>query len=152
MVCVTRSAALALVIVAAALAAGCGDAGQGDTQRQVGPDVTVFVGSTLDDVPVPPRAEPLGPVHEERDGIRVRSWEVRNSTVADVMEFYRELLRDRPVISPVEDAPGAAEVLRGEWLLEDGILRVTTQAAPTLDDADNANPPSVQLSLQLTPR
>lgn len=150
MVGVTHSAALAFVIVAAVGAAGCGDDERADTQSQVGPDVTAFVGATLDDIPVPPRAEPLGPAQEARDGIRVRSWKVRDSTVADVMEFYRDVLSSRRVVMPVEDAPGAAEVLRGEWLLEDGILRVTAQAAPTVDEADGS--PFVQLSLQLTPQ
>lgn len=139
-----RWAALVLTLAALVLA-GCGDGD--DTDAQVGPGVTGFVGATLDDVPVPPLAEPLGPVRETDDGIRVRSWSVRDRSVEEVMAFYQELFEDRPVVDDVSDAPGAGTVLRGEWRLEDGIMRVTVQEAPTVGDEG----PTVQLSLQLTP-
>ena len=138
--------AAVLIALAALVLAGCGDDDDG-TDAQVGPDVTAFVGATLDDVPVPPLAEPLGPARETDEGVRVRSWSVRDRAVEEVMAFYQDLLADRPVVEDVSDAPGAGTVLRGEWELEDGVLRVTVQEAPTVGDEG----PTVQLSLQLTP-
>lgn len=143
-----------LGVLLATAGVACGDDGGGggdDTQAQVAPDVTTFVGGSLDDLPVPPRAEPLGPLRESDDGILVRSYEVRDTTGRQVMDFYEELLADRPVVSPVENAPGSGDVLRGEWRLEDGVLRITTQAAPTVDEQDGDDDVTTQLSLQLTP-
>lgn len=140
-----RWAALFLALAALVLA-GCGE-GDDDTSAQVGPGATSFVGATLDDVPVPPLAEPLGPARETDDGTRVRSWSVRDRSIEEVMAFYQDLLQDRPVVDDVSDAPGAGTVLRGDWQLEDGVLRVTVQEAPTVGDEE----PTVQLSLQLTP-
>lgn len=124
-----------------------------DTKRdaQVTPGGATFVGADLDDVPVPPLAEPLSPVQEVEDGVLVRSYAVRDSRVQDVMAFYEDLFADRPVVEPVEDVDGSSVVLRGVWQLPDGVLRVTVQGAPTVAEEDASEGTAVQLSLQLDP-
>lgn len=145
---------VSLVAVLLLALAGCGD---GDGEREAGTDAQVtpgssnFVGADLDDVPVPPLAEPLGPVQEEDGGLLVRSYAVRDSRVQDVMAFYEDLFADRPVVQPVEDAPGSSTVLGAAWQLRDGILKVTAQQAPTIDDPGSSEGNSVQLSLELDP-
>ncbi|MGE3835542.1 MAG: hypothetical protein AB7H43_12235 [Acidimicrobiia bacterium] len=138
-------AALALVLL------GCGDDDVGGPQ--VTPGVTGFVGADLDDVPVPPLATPLGPASEVDEGVVVRSYAVRDRTVGEVMAFYADALADRPVASPVRQLPGSADARQGTWIFDDGVLTVTAQRAPTVDEGDGPSGGGLttQLSLQLEP-
>lgn len=143
-----RSAAAVILLLVAST--GCGDGGESDSDDVVAPDVTTFVGGDLDDVPVPPLAEPVGPLRELDGELLVRSYEVRNRTPREVMTFYQAAFADRPVLTPVRDVPGRATVLRGEWRLEDGVIRITTQRAPTLEEK-GSDSLVTQLSLQFSP-
>lgn len=141
---------VAMLLVVLSACGGEEDEAAG-TDGQVTSGGSVFVGGDLDDVPVPPLAEPLAPVQEAEGGVLVRSYGVRDSRVQDVMAFYEDLFSERPVVEPVHDVEGSSVVLQGEWRLRDGVLRVTVQQAPTLEDGEAAEGSSVQLSLQLDP-
>lgn len=144
------TAAVAALVVLSA----CGNgAGGTEPSAQVAPQTKASVAADLGNVPIPPLARPIGPLYKAADGTATRNYAVRNMTVEAVMTFYRKQLADRPVVKAVADALGSWKVLRGEWRLDAGVIRVTVTPAPALGGqvADSGHD-EVQLSLQLLPR
>ena len=144
-----RLAVTALALLIAATIAACGDEG-GAPEAQPSPGGTGFVDGEFDELPVPPLAVPLGP-RREKEGVLSRSWSVRNTTAAEVLDFYERTLGDRWQVSTPPRPLGDA--YRGEWRAGDDELRVSAVPAPAADVDARPQPAGalVQLSLQLLP-
>lgn len=144
-----RRAAASAVAMALALAA-CG-ADDGSSEEQTGsrpeaqpaPGVTSFTEGGFDELPIPPQADPVGP-RSEKDGVVARSFDVRNTEVDEVVQFYEGQLSGWDQLG-VEDVGSA---VRADFERGGRGLRMTAQPAPTLSGDD----PRLQLTLQLGPR
>lgn len=140
-----RAATSALVAVL--LVAACG--GDDGPEAQPDPSGTGFVEQSFDELPLPPRARPLGPVQQEDEGLS-RTWGVRNTTAEEVLDFYDRNLDERwEQRWPVRQV---GDGYRGEWRDGGTRLRVSSVRAPTASGEPAApDAPVVQLSLQLLP-
>lgn len=136
---------LVLIAVGIALSlAACGEDGE-RPETQPAPDVSSFATGAFDDLPMPPRSEPAGD-RTEQDGVVSRSFFVRDTTPAQVLEFYRETLANDDVQVVSAAAPIGPDAWRGVWTIDDRELLVSATAGPTTDDDL-----TTQFSLRLYP-
>lgn len=146
-----RTADVLVALVVVFVLGACGDA-DSEPEAQPAEEGVTFVRGDFGDIPVPPLAEEVGP-RSEKDDVVAQSYRVRNSSRAELFDFYGERLGGWQV----EEAPrplGDAEEAswRGQWVRDDRRLVVTVSEAPTLEPADAADDdPVVQLSLSLEP-
>lgn len=138
---------LLFLALAVGLLVACGGS-QDEPEAQPSPGGTGFVEGRFDELPVPPRAEALGP-RRETDGVLARSWSVRDTTPDEVLQFYETGLPDWTVTSAPRSIGDGAQ---GLWRRGGEQLRVTATPAPTADQDEGAgtDPAEVQLSLQLS--
>ena len=102
-----------------------------------------FTEGRHDDIPLMPLSDAVSEL-EEKDDVTVQSFEVRNRTPAQVMEFYEESLDDWLMTrTPEQLGPGT---FRGTWRDEGYQLTVSSSAAPTLSEDSEM---SCQYSLSL---
>lgn len=132
--------------VAGVVLAGCGGADDGEALPA--PGDTTFGDSPLDDLPLPPEAEPVGPLSEQ-EGTTTRSYAVPDLAPTDVMEFYERALADDGWT--VEDSAEFPTGLRADWTRADERLRVSVNEATGLDEQGD-EPDLTQISLVLSPR
>jgi hypothetical protein len=123
--------ALALTIVF--LAAACGDDDVRDTQPS--PDSTGFTDGAFDELPRHPRSDEVGS-RSEKDGVVAQSFEVRNATPQQILEWYTERLEGWSMIGTV-DAVGE-QAVRGRRARGDEELTISATSAPTLAEGDEA--------------
>lgn len=151
-----RRSATAAALALALVAAGCGDDddGQADAQQeaqpeaQPAPDVTTFEEGDFDDLPLPPRYTEISERVEE-DGVVSQSFEVRNMTPQELIDWYAEALDEFEVLEAPEEI--GVETYRGQWDLDGRELTVAAQGAETLEDNPSAPEVVTQLSLSLAP-
>jgi len=147
----TRSRSMVIgLVVASAVLVGCGSSEDGDDGGEAlpAPGATTFGGSPLDEIPLPPEAEPVGPLSEQ-EGIAARSYAVPDLAPTDAIEFYeRALADDGWTAQGIEELP---QGFRGDWTDADQTLRVSVNQAPGLDQAGD-EPQQTQISLVLSPR
>jgi hypothetical protein len=141
-----RAAVLAVVTAAVLALGACGD--QDQPEAQPTPGGVGFEEGDFDELPVPPRADPLGPRQEE-EGVLARSWSVRNTTAAEVLEFYEQNLMDGwQQTTPTRQL---GDAYRGIWRSGDEELRVSATPAPAADQEERPEDQRlVQVSLQLS--
>jgi hypothetical protein len=140
-----RARAAAVAVAALGLLAACGDDTSGGDdlpEAQPAPDVSTFTEGGFDDLPIPPRGDPIGE-RSEKDDVVAQSFGVRDLPPVAVLEFYDEVLTDWEKLD-VEDVGTAG---RADYRRDGRALRVTAQPAPAVGDGD----PITQLSLQLGP-
>ena len=146
-----RTADVLVALVVVLVLGACGDSGSGP-EAQPAEEGATFVRGDFGSVPVPPLAEEVGP-RSEKDDVVAQSYRVRNSSRAQLFDFYGERLDGWQVEQApqaVGDAEGAS--WRGQWVRDDRRLVVTVSEAPALEPADAADDdPVVQLSLSLEP-
>ncbi len=107
--------------------ASCGPSDEG---TQPAPAVTTFEQGHFDDLPLPPRSEPVGERSEE-DGVVSRSYAVRDTSPERVLAFYSEQLAGSAVVEPPHDI--GVGTLRGRWLLDGRELTVSATREDTLE-------------------
>jgi hypothetical protein len=153
-------------LIAAVLVLGlgaCGDDDTTETQRgpergigaQRAPSTSAFEQALFDELPHPPRSEPLGRRSEKDDTVS-QSFQVRDSLPVEVLAFYEQRLTGE--WTTVEDPHqiGAGPTWRGVWTHEAWELTVSATEAPTLKQT--ADPEAAvgnvfsQFSLSLRPR
>ena len=132
------------------LVTGCG--ADGDKGAQPRPDVTTFEAGSFDDIPLVAESDPVTPPNE-KDGVDSRSYVVRNTTPAEVLEFYEQQLAESTLVSGPEEIGN--DTYRGRWQLEGGrVLTVSATPGDTLqqsDDSAYAGELLTQYSLSLAP-
>lgn len=137
---------LALGLVAGA----CGDDEPGDAVPS--PEATTFTEGEFEDIPLPPRADPIADVTESDDGVLTGSWEVRGSTPEQVLGFYEtELQANGWTVNsgPLEQAQG---VWRGDWTREGQLVEVVADRVTGLnEDPEDGSEQPTQLNLLLHP-
>ena len=129
--------------------AGCGSR-DADPAAQPAPGVTTFEQGRFDNLPQYPRSEPFGP-RSEKDGVVARSFKVKGATPDQIMNFYRDSLKDRwTMVTGVEKL--GVGTLRADWRDGEFRLRVSATRESELDDRDDAGTSAVaQYSLTLNP-
>jgi hypothetical protein len=130
-----------------AVAVGCGG---GSDDAQPRPDVTTFEDGQFDDVPLVPESDPVTPANQEAE-VDARSYEVRNRTPAEVLQFYEQQL-GLPMVGEIENIGN--DTFRGRWEFPDGrTLTVSATPGETLEGGDNsaASQFFTQYSLVLAP-
>ena len=134
------------------LVAGCGaDGGQGGEGAQPRPDVTTFEDGSFDDIPLVAESDPVTPPNE-KDGVDSRSYVVRNTTPAEVLEFYEQQLAESTLVSAPEEIGN--DTYRGRWQLDGGrVLTVSATPGESLQTGDSpyAGELLTQYSLSLAP-
>lgn len=141
---------VALVMAATlVLLAGCGaDSDEGTQPR---PDVTTFEEGTFDGLPLVPESDTLTPPNQE-DGVQTRSYVVRNTAPAEVLEFYEQQLAELIVVNAPEKI--GDDTYRGRWRLDGGeVLTVSATPGESLQNGDSAYARELltQYSLSLAP-
>ena len=136
---------IALVILLA-VPAGCG--GDEPDRTQPAPNATTFELGRFDDLPHPPRSDPLGP-RADAGGAVTRSYRVVGTAPERVIEFYVEALPARgwAATGPVERL--GTGTYRGVWNADGQELTVSSSVAPTLGAGDAAVEVESQYSLSL---
>lgn len=151
-----RTRVAAAAFAALGLLAACGDSESGTgggsisdggsdgvlPEAQPAPDVSVFTEGTFDELPIPPRADPVGERSEIEDVV-ARSYLVRDLPADAVIAFYDEVLTEWEKVD-LDDVGTAG---RADYVRNGRGLRVTAQPAPAAGDGE----PVVQLSLQMGP-
>lgn len=144
-----RRVAPLLMAAISVLVTACGaDSNEGTQPR---PDVTTFEEGTFDDLPLVPESDPVTPPNQE-DGVDTRSYVVRNTTPAEVLEFYEQQLAEFTVVSAPEEI--GEDTYRGRWQLDGGrVLTVSATPGETLQSGDSAYAGEflAQYSLTLAP-
>ncbi|MBW3548434.1 MAG: hypothetical protein KY452_09915 [Actinobacteria bacterium] len=134
------------------MVAGCGaDSSDSDEATQPRPDVTTFEEGTFADLPLVPESDPVSAPNQE-DGVQTRSYVVRNTKPAEVLEFYEQQLADLTVVSAPEQI--GDDTYRGRWRLDGGeVLTVSATPAASLRNGDSAYAGEflTQYSLSLAP-
>lgn len=125
-------------------------AGDSDPEAQPAPGVTTFQEGRFGDIPQFPRSAPLGPRHEE-DGVVARSYKAPGASPDQVLDFYRNALKERwKMVTTVEKL--GEGTLRADWVDDDSLLRVSATRESLLDSGDDASKTAVaQYSLTLHP-
>ena len=138
-----RIVASALLFVA--VIAGCTSDEPG---TQPTPPVSTFEAGQFDDLPLPPKSDPLGPRAEAQKTV-TRSYRVPGMSPAGVLDFYTEELGKRgwTAAEPVEQ-PGSV-TYRRTWTSAAFRLIVSSSPAPTLGTDDAAAQVETQFSLSL---
>ena len=138
-----------LMAASSVIVAACGaDSDEGTQPR---PDVTTFEEGTFDDLPLVPESDPVTPPSQE-DEVDTRSYVVRNTTPAEVLEFYEQQLAELTVVSPPEEI--GDDTYRGRWQLDGGrVLTVSATPGESLQSGDSAYAGELlaQYSLSLAP-
>jgi hypothetical protein len=101
-----------------------------DEGTQPAPAVTTFEQGYFDDLPLPPRSEPVGERSEE-NGVVSRSYAVRDTSPERVLAFYSEQLAKSAVVEPPHDI--GVGTLRGRWLLDGRELTVSATREDNLE-------------------
>ncbi len=101
-----------------------------DEGTQPAPAVTTFGQGDFENLPLPPRSEPLGERSEE-DGVVARSYAVRDTSPERVLAFYSQQLPAPAVVEPPHDI--GAGTFRGRWLLDGRELTVSATVDDTLE-------------------
>ena len=129
--------------------ASCG-AGTTDPAAQPAPGVTTFEEGRFDDIAQFPRSEPLGPRHE-KDGVVGRSYKAPGASPDQVLDFYRDALKERwSMVTAVEKL--GVGTLRADWVDDEHLLRVSATRESLLDSEEDASETVVtQYSLTLHP-
>ena len=132
----------ALLLSAGLLLGACGD---DDVQPEAQPTPVVggFSEAAFDALPRPATSEPRGNAVEMADTIS-RSYEVRNTTPEQVLDFYRSQLRDWRAVQGVEKL--GVNTYRGIWTKDGAELTVSATSGPTLSQPDEVR---AQYSLSL---
>lgn len=142
---------VALAVFAAGAACGGGTDDARGSGAQPAPDVTTFEQGVFDEIPRYPRSEPLGP-RSEKDGVVAQSFEARDASPAQVLDFFQQRLESWDLIS--QPAPIGEGTYRGQWARAKWILTISSTPAPTLEpDSEPAQGTLLsQYSLSLSPR
>lgn len=154
-----------MVAVAVLGMGGCGDDDTTESQQgaergigaQPAPGTDTFEQGLFDEIPHPPRSEPLGTRSEKQDVVS-QSFKVRDSLPDEVMAFYTQRLAGEWTTVTEAQQIGAGSTWRGVWARDNWELTVTATEAPTVDDT--ADPEAAlgnvfsqySLSLSLSPR
>lgn len=144
-----RGVVIAGVAAMSVVFASCSPSDEG---TQPAPAVTTFEQGDFDDLPLPPRSEPVGERSEE-DGVVSRSYAVRDTSPERVLAFYSEQLPAAAVVETPQ-AIGAG-TSRGRWLVDGRELTVSATVGNTLDAIERFGDDAgvvTQLSLSLAPR
>lgn len=142
---------------------GCGDDDTAETQQgaergvgaQPAPRTDTFEQGLFDELPHPPRSEPLGTRSEKRDVVS-QSFRVRDSLPDEVLAFYEQRLAGEWAELEDPQQIGAGPTWRGVWERDNWELTVSATEAPTLNET--ADPEAAlgnvfsQYSLSLSPR
>lgn len=136
-----RRTVRALALTLAFLAAACGDDDVRDTQPST--DDPAFTDGAFDELPRHPRSDEVGS-RTEKDGVVAQSFEARNATPQQILEWYTERLEGWSMIGTVEAV--GEQAVRGRWTRGDDELTISATSAPTL--AENGEAVS-QYSLSL---
>ena len=150
-------------VIGAVLALGLGACGddRGDTRTERGigaqpaPATDTFEQGLFDELPHPPRSDPLGPLMEKAD-IVSQSFQVRDSLPVEVLAFYEQRLTGEWSTRQEPRQIGAGPTWQGVWVRDTWELTVSATEAPTLDQT--ADPEAAlnnvfsQYSLSLSPR
>ncbi|HEV2766420.1 MAG TPA: hypothetical protein VGV63_01780 [Acidimicrobiales bacterium] len=138
-----------LVIGVSLLVAGCGT--DSDKGAQPRPDVTTFEEGSFDNIPLVAESDPVTPPNE-KSGVDSRSYVVRNTTPAEVLEFYEQQLAESTLVSGPEEVGN--DTYRGRWELEGGrVLTVSATPGGTFEQGESAQAGELltQYSLSLAP-
>ena len=142
-------ALVAAAVLMSLVLAGCG-ARDPDPVAQPAPGVTTFEEGRFDDLPQYPRSEPLGP-RQEKDDVVARSFKVKGASPDQILNFYRDALKDRWRMETGVEKLGVG-TLRADWVNDEYRLRVSATRESELDDRDNAATSAVaQYSITLNP-
>lgn len=115
---------------------------------QPAPNVTTFEVGRFDDLPLPPRSDPLG-ARTDAGGVVARSYRVTGTSPQLVLDFYVSELRDRGWVpgQPVEMI--GSGTFRGTWTKDGNELTVSSTNAPTIGQDDGSAQVDSQYSLSL---
>ena len=141
----------ALVAGAAAMSVVFSSCSPSDEGTQPAPAVTTFEQGDFEDLPLPPRSEPVGERSEEA-GVVSRSYAVRDTSPERVLAFYSEQLPAPAVLEPPHDI--GAGTFRGRWLLDGRELTVSATVEDTLEAVERFGEDVgviTQFSLSLAP-
>lgn len=138
-----------LAVLLSLVVAGCGSRDP-DPVAQPAPGVTTFEEGRFDNLPQYPRSEPLGPRHE-KDGVVARSFKVQGASPDQILNFYRDALKERwRMVTGVEKL--GVGTLRADWTNDEYRLRVSATRESELDEPDDAATSVVaQYSFTLNP-
>lgn len=138
---------MAGVVVVGAVLSGCGSDDEDGGEALPATGDTTFGDSPVDQLPLPPEAEPVGPP-SETEGISTRSYAVPDLAPTDVLDFYERALEDDGwTVEQAEELPNG---FRGDWTRADERLRVSINEATGLDEQGD-EPAQTQISLVLSP-
>ena len=145
----SRRALVPGVVLLSLVMAACGPRDP-DPVAQPAPGVTTFEEGRFDNLPQYPRSEPLGPRHE-KDGVVVRSFKVQGASPDEILNFYRDALKERwTMVTGVEKL--GVGTLRADWTDDEFRLRVSATREGELDEPDDSVRSAVaQYSLTLNP-
>ncbi|HEV2070557.1 MAG TPA: hypothetical protein VGR26_12255 [Acidimicrobiales bacterium] len=138
-----------LMAATSVIVAACG--ADSDEATQPRPDVTTFEEGAFDDLPLVPESDPVTAPNQE-DGVDTRSYVARNTTPAEVLEFYEQQLAEFTVVSAPEQI--GEGTYRGRWQLDGGrVLTVSATPGESLRSGDSpyAGEFLAQYSLTLAP-
>lgn len=141
-----HTSGLALLLL---LLGGLGACGVNASDRtQPAPNVSTFEVGTFDDLPRPPRSDPLGD-RSDAGGVVTRSYRVTGTSPRQVLDFYVGELRGRGWApgQPVEMI--GSGTFRGTWTKDGNELTVSSTTAPTLGQDDGSAQVDSQYSLSL---
>jgi hypothetical protein len=138
----TRWAIAATVLIAVAFA-GCSHS---NAATQPAPNVTTFQRGVFDELPLPPRATPIGS-RSDHGSVVTRSYKVPGTTPSDVLEFYRRTLTDWQMIE--KPHPVGTSTVRGTWTKGPNRLEIAAYAATTVGTGAPSGGVDSQLSLVL---
>lgn len=129
----------AVLLLAAGVLVACGEAEDPEATPEPAPGREGFVEGDFDDVPVIPRAEPVGPAVSREEGTVARTYKVQALNPRQSIQEWGTLLSERDwdrVEGPREMGQG---IWRSDWLADDRRLELVatpTDAVP----ADEATP------------
>ncbi len=144
-----RQALVAAAVLMSLVLVGCGPRDP-DPVAQPAPGVTTFEEGRFDNLPQYPRSEPLGPRHE-KDDVVARSFKVRGASPDQILNFYRDALKERwRMVTGVEKL--GVGTLRADWVDDEYRLRVSATRENKLDDrGDAGTSAAAQYSITLNP-